>query len=316
MPVRWSLKKPILSKDYESTVEISFARWQTPEALGFGASCVGPGRVDPIRAMSSEENREEAEADQARSVREVAAEGERQKKKKLKRPKPPLPRTEREIDAPDRITLVMLGIMCVMTIVLWIFARSACNYHPPRETRRPRAVKLEELARDPKDAALEMQQRMVQYDFDGALELAQDSAEAEVKKRKAACAGKVKECAENKKKFERSATTAALLERDMGSALVRATTNTPSAGKQTNLLTVERRGPTWKVVSFKVDDGTYKPKVVEEPAPMMIPTLSPSGSAAPAPSAAVSVKLPAKPVKPPAPPPPAPAPAPPAPATP
>ena len=262
--------------------------------------------MDSIRAMSSEESREEAEADPVRTVREVA-EGER-KKKKAKRPKPPLPRTEKEIDAPDRVTLVMLGVLCFMTIVLWLFARSACNYHPPRETRRPRAVKTEDLARDPKDAALEMQQRLVQLNFDGALELAADSAEADVKKQKADCAGKVAACAEKKKKYERTSTTAVLLERDMASATVRATSVTHSAGKQANILTLERRGPAWKVVSFKVDDGSYQPKPPTELAP--VPMALPSASAPQAaPSGSVSVKLP---VKPPAPRPPAPPPAPPA----
>src|SRR5262245_62064443 len=164
----------------------------------------------------------------------VKASSERPKeveKKKKKRVKPPLPRTEREIDAPDRLTLLMLGVMGFMTIVLWGFARGACNYHPPRESRRPRAVKTEELARDPKDAALEMQQRLVQYDFDGALELSADSAEADVKKRKADCAAKVAECADKKKKNERASTVGALLERDMGSAVVRATSDTVSSGK-------------------------------------------------------------------------------------
>src|SRR5262245_50252265 len=120
----------------------------------------------------------------------VKASSERPKeveKKKKKRVKPPLPRTEREIDAPDRLTLLMLGVMGFMTIVLWAFARGGCNYHPPRETRRPRPVKTEELARDPKDAALEMQQRLIQYDFDGALELATDAAGMAVAGQKAAC---------------------------------------------------------------------------------------------------------------------------------
>jgi hypothetical protein len=275
--------------------------------------------MDSIRAMSSEESREEAKADSVRPPSEVAAEGVK-KKKKEKKPKPPLPRTEREIDAPDRVTLVMLGVLCVMTIVLWIFARGACNYHPPRETKRPRAVKLEDLARDPKDAALEMQQRLVQYDFDGALELAADSAEADVKKRKADCAGKVKECAESKKKHERAATTAALLERDMGSATVRVTSITPPAekgGKEVrlaNIVTVERRGPTWKVVSFKVDDGSFKPKVTEEPAPapMNVQMVNPAGSGDPVISPEGSTRF-VMPLKPPAPPAAAPAPPPPAP---
>ena len=64
--------------------------------------------------------------------------------KKSKKPKPPIPQTESEIDAPDRLTLVVLGFMGVVTLVLWGFARGACNYHPPRETRRPRPVNIEQ----------------------------------------------------------------------------------------------------------------------------------------------------------------------------
>src|SRR6185436_3753113 len=157
----------------------------------------------------------------------------------------------------DRQTLLMLGVMCFMTIMLWGFARGGCNYHPPRETRRPRAVKTEELARDPKDAALEMQQRFVQLDFPGALELAADSAEAEVKKKQADCAGKVAACAEEKKKNERTATTSALLERDMGTATARVTSFTPPSGKVANIVRLERRGQLWKVVSLTPDDGSY-----------------------------------------------------------
>jgi hypothetical protein len=237
-----------------------------------GQSCMTPFRVDPIRAMPSEERRG-GDDDAAQSVSERPSEGERKKKK---RPKPPIPRTEREIDAPDRLTLIMLGVMCAMTIVLWAFAKGGCNYHPPRETKRPRPMKTEELARDPKDAALEMQQRLGYYNFDGALELVADAAEAEVKKRKADCAAKVKECAENKKKHERTSTVAALLERDMGSALVRATSVTPGGGKEVNIHKLERRGPSWKVVSFSTDDGSYKPK---PPAPMEpMPGLAPPGA--------------------------------------
>ena len=206
--------------------------------------------------MPSEPSREGDTDSEKKSASEPPREIERTKKK---RKKPPLPRTEREIDAPDRLTLLLLGIMGFMTIVLWGFARGACNYHPPRETRRPRAVKIEELARDPKDAALEMQQRLVQYNFDGALELSVDSAEADVKKRKTECAAKVAECAEKKKKNERAASVAALLERDMGSATVRVTSHTEANGKVANILRLERRGPMWKVTSFAPDDGSFKP---------------------------------------------------------
>jgi hypothetical protein len=265
----------------------------------------------------SDERRGGDDDDAAQSV------SERPSGKKKKRPKPPIPRTEREIDAPDRLTLLMLGVMCVMTVVLWAFAKGGCNYHPPRETKRPRPMKTEELARDPKDAALEMQQRLVQYDFEGALELVADAAEAEVKKRAADCKTKVAVCAENKKKQERTATNAALLERDMGSALVRATSFTPGGGKQANIHKLERRGQAWKVVSFSTDDGSYKPKAPEPteltlmPAPSGAmppganPMAPPSGHIAiPPPGSSatlrVPIRVPPAPATPPAPPPKAP----------
>jgi hypothetical protein len=239
--------------------------------------------------MPSEPSREGDTDSKKKSASEPPREIERPKKK---RKKPPLPRTEREIDAPDRLTLLLLGIMGFMTIVLWGFARGACNYHPPRETRRPRAVKIEELARDPKDAALEMQQRLVQYDFDGALELAVDSAEADVKKRKAECAGKVAECADKKKKNERAATVAALLERDMGSATVRATSHTEASGRVANILRLERRGPTWKVTSFAPDDGSFKPAPPQGMEPGQMPPSAMQMVPAPGASAGVNIAPP------------------------
>ena len=109
----------------------------------------------------------------------------------------------------------------------------------------------------------------------------------------------------------------------MASATVRATSVTPQAPQQSNILVLERRGPVWKVVSLKVDDGSYKPKVVEEPAPVPLQMVMPSASGAVAPpsgsvkvtlppSGSAKVTIPARP----APPPPAPPPAPPAPAKP
>jgi hypothetical protein len=279
------LKNTIFSTNWSGALQRGSAAEGAGRGGPDGSSCTTSDRVDPIRAMPSEPSREGDTDSEKKSASEPPRESERPKKK---RKKPPLPRTEREIDAPDRLTLLLLGIMGFMTIVLWGFAKGACNYHPPRETRRPRPVKLEELARDPKDAALEMQQRLVQYNFDGALELAADSAESDVKKRKAECAGKVAECAEKKKKNARAATVAALLERDMGSATVRATTHTDANGKVANILRLERRGPMWKVTSFAPDDGSFKPSppTMEQMPPgamQMMPAPGASGSAMPAP---------------------------------
>jgi hypothetical protein len=182
---------------------------------------------------------------------------ERAKKKKVA--KPPVPTDERVIDAPDKLTLSMLGVMAIVTLSLWGFARAACNYHPPRETRRPRVMKLEELAREPKDAALEMQQRFEQFDFDGAALIAAGDAAAEVAKAKAACAQRSAECAMKRKQFEKNVdSTAALLERTATTATVRVTTVRPG-GKDVTLAKLERQGPMWKVLSRGPDDPNYKP---------------------------------------------------------
>ena len=74
-----------------------------------------------------------------------------------------------------------------MTLVLWGFARGACNYHPPRESRRPRVLKTEVLMRDPKSSAVELWQRLGSADFKGAAELTTGAATEEVKKEQAAC---------------------------------------------------------------------------------------------------------------------------------
>ena len=67
----------------------------------------------------------------------------------------PIPETEEELDSPTKQTVGMLGILGLMTIIMWALARGACNYHPPKETRVPRKVTIEELAHDPKNAAVE-----------------------------------------------------------------------------------------------------------------------------------------------------------------
>jgi hypothetical protein len=183
----------------------------------------------------------------------------RRERAKKKKAKAPVPSDEREIDAPDKLTLSMLGVMAIVTLALWGFARAACNYHPPRETRRPRVMKLEELAREPKDAALEMQQRFVQFDFDGAAQLASGDAAAEIAKAKSACAAQSAECAMKRKQFEKNVdSTAALLERTAATATVRVTTVKPG-GKEVTLNKLERQGPIWKVVSRGPDDPNFKP---------------------------------------------------------
>ncbi len=205
----------------------------------------------------------------------------RRERAKKKKAKPPVPTDEREIDAPDKLTLSMLGVMAIVTLSLWVFARSACNYRPPRETRRPRAMKVEELAREPKDAALEMQQRLVQQDFDGASLIAAGDAAAEITKLKATCATHPQDCAMKRKTLEKSVeSTAALLERTATAATVRVTTVKPG-GKEVTLARLERQGSMWKVISRSPDDPNFKPAPPDAPTMQLL--AAPPATAIPSP---------------------------------
>jgi hypothetical protein len=225
--------------------------------------------------MASESDQDVAEApdsvDEPRERRPV----------KKKKPKPVVPTDEREIDAPDKLTISVLGFMGIVTLALWVFARAACNYHPPRESRRPRAVKIEDLAREPKDAALEMQQRLVQLDFDGALQLATGAAAAEVNKAKADCAAKSQDCAMKRKQLEKSVeSTAALLERSATDATARVTTVKPG-GNEVTLDKLQRDGSIWKVVSRGPDDPNFKPRAPDLPTLQLL--AAPPATAIPSP---------------------------------
>jgi hypothetical protein len=181
--------------------------------------------------------------------------------RRRKRPKKPVFRNEDEINSPSPLTMWLLGAVALMTVILWGFARGACNYHPPRETRRPRTVKTEELARDPKGAAIELIQRLGGANFAGATELATGSALERVESEKTACEANAGSCAERRKKADRVITTGVLLERDSLKATVRVKTERPGAQQETLLVTLGREGTGWKVSSFEPDTGQFKPSL-------------------------------------------------------
>ena len=221
---------------------------------------------------------------------------DRPKKKKLKRPKPPVPQTEEEIDSPTKQTVGMLGVLGIMTVVMWAFARGGCNYHPPKETRVPRVVTTEELAHDPKNAAIELQQRWLTRDFKGALELTTGEVTAEVDKDKAACDASC--LAERKALSEKVLTSALLLDAGMMGAIARVTSVGLPGGPKVFLMRLERSGAIWKVAARKVDDGvpfTPSPSPSHESAAAPVPDTAVS---APAPSASAPRLIHALPVQP------------------
>lgn len=187
------------------------------------------------------------------------------KKKKTKKAKIARPLDEREINAPDRQTLLMLGGLAGLAIVLWIFAHAGCNYHPPRETRRPRNVTTADLTREPKDAAIELQQRLLTHDYKGALEIAAGPLVKQVEQEKAACEADRTACDARKAASERAITMGVVLERQPMNAKVRVTTHNMPGGPHRFLTLVERDTTGWKITA-RVPDGPS----AELPAPSLV----------------------------------------------
>jgi hypothetical protein len=186
---------------------------------------------------------------------------DRPKKKKKAKPKPPPPpMSEDQIDSPNRQTIGLLSVIGVLTFFLWIFARGGCNYHPPKESRDPRKVELVDLARDPKDAAMEFELRLATKSFGGALELAKGPLVEMVR-------GFEKECDASPGCAQEAATLrgkvqvkAELLERDPYHATSRVFTYGVGPTPEKHIIKVERDGQIWKTVSRDTDDGSFKPK--------------------------------------------------------
>jgi hypothetical protein len=214
------------------------------------------------------------------------------KKKVARRPKPPEPLDESKINAPDKQTLAMLSVLGVVSLVLWGLAHAACNYHPPRETRRPRVVKTEEFTRDPKDAAIEVVQRIVKLNYPGALEIASGPLAEELKKEQAGCVTDRAGCDAKRAAAAKAQSLGIVLDRDLGSARVRVVTRGIAGGPKAQLVRVEREGATWKATSRVAEQaGAVLPPAVlpqpPNPHSFMMPDAaspSPSGSA-PSPAA-------------------------------
>ncbi len=222
----------------------------------------------------------------------------KRKKKKPRRPTVGNPPDERQLNAPDIQTLGMLGVLAFVSIVLWALAHAACNYHPPRETRRPRDVKTEEFAREPKSAAVEAIQRAALYDYKGALELAAGPLAEELKKEKASCDADASGCAAKKREAEKAQSLGIVLDRDPSTARVRVVTRGIPGAPKAVLVRAERDGATWKVTSRVPDaPGANLPPAVlvqpPDPHGFLFDAAPAASSAAPAPAKPARPRVPA-----------------------
>lgn len=203
---------------------------------------------------------------------------------------------EKSIGAPSRQTLVMLGVMAFATLAMWGTAKFACNAHPA-QTRKPREVSTQDLARDPKDAALELQQRWNAYNFIGALELAKGSMAQEIEKAQADCEKDKAACdAKRKDAGEKTLATAVLLDRGPAMAKVRVSSRGGALGEQSIVYQVEQDGSMWKVSGRTTADGPRLAPTTSTALPTLVP---PTGSN---PSERPKLRVPRPPPAPPTPP--------------
>jgi hypothetical protein len=175
------------------------------------------------------------------------------------------------------MTVGMLGVLGVLTVIMWALARGGCNYHPPKETRVPRVVTTEELARDPKNAAIELQQRWLTRDFAGAAELATGEAAQQLQQDKAACNAAC--LAEKKSLTDKVLTSAVILDANMMGATARVSSVGLPGGTKVFLLRMERAESIWKATLRKPDDGTPLPPLPASPHDQPAIQFSPAASA-------------------------------------
>lgn len=171
------------------------------------------------------------------------------------RSRPRVARQESEVPVPDRQTLGMLGVIAASTVVMWGAAKFACNAHPP-ESKKPREVGTVELASTPKDAAIEMIQRLASYEFDRALELADTEPAQEVERQLRACESNGKEACDAKRKQAagKVLTTAEVLTSSASAAKARVTTTGPD-GTRVYSVDLVNAPPIWKVTRLTVESG-------------------------------------------------------------
>ncbi len=161
--------------------------------------------------------------------------------------------SEREIDSPDKKTLILLFVLFIVTTCSWGAARFACNMHPPESHAAPK-LPIERLTLTPKDASIEFIQRLRSYDFDGALGIAEGPLVAEVERAKSECAAHANDCARNREAAAGRLTTAVVVATDGFNAGVRVRTMLKGTTERYRLR-MHREDSGWKAVSYDVESS-------------------------------------------------------------
>jgi len=190
-----------------------------------------------------------------------------------------VPRTERELNSPTPLTLQLLGVIFLATFLPWVAAKVACNVREA-PVREPPELPADVLARQPKDAALELQQRAATGHYREAAELAKGDAAKELLEADARCQAEPQPCAALRAQAKQVATRAVLVGR--GPLLAEARAESEVGGKtERYLMRLEADGNRWYVTTrapYPGDLNTPIPVINVTPGP-------PTSIAAPPPAA-------------------------------
>jgi hypothetical protein len=184
-----------------------------------------------------------------------------------------VPTSEEALNIPKIQTIGMLGSISLLMIIIWFAAKLACNAHPD-QIRDPRYVSVDQLARDPKNAALEFQLRYVGKDYLSAGEIAAGKMAEKIHELLTFCEGNVDSCEKDRLALKDKVTgTAALISVSPGHSTVEVVTYVNNENPQTVTLEMAPSGQVWKVAQSREgstrtpDAGTVADEATQAPHP-------------------------------------------------
>ena len=167
----------------------------------------------------------------------------------------------------DRLTLILVAVMTLMTFLLWGASRVACNYsrtvHQP-----PRNIPLKDRIKTAKGAAVEFELQLARGNLDEARGLASGPVALKVEQLEAACNADPDPCAATAEEAAEAGIGAVgeVVQRSGARFTVDVTTFAGDA-KSVHRLEVEKQGTDWKVVSRGAPTAAPPPPPPPPPPP-------------------------------------------------
>jgi hypothetical protein len=219
------------------------------EGDGPPAEAAPPAEADRDDAPPSAQDEDTSDATDATATgAKTASQSARHPKRTATRPQPEHVPTEAEIDSPDRRTLLLFGVIFVVTTASWGAAKFSCNYHPA-QSRPPPELRTDQLARSPKDAAIEFAYRRRTRDYVGALELTKGPLALEVEKQGEQCESQGAGCINERNRLQKTVLTTAIVTKVDGNQAFATVTHRVGDTEEHYQLRLEKDGLIWKTTS-------------------------------------------------------------------